>query len=585
MQPAPAPDPPVLPPQPRRPLSLLDLSPDLLRATAFWLPPRDRLNLALASRYLFQEVWGPHAQSLLTERYPLERRHTLSLSVNVQSTPPFSKGPALRLVPQRMRQQHLSLALSHRGALVALLPYDNRLRLIDLHRRRIDADIPVEPPVYTYDLWDLANGRRHPSSPAHPAAAYTEDTGLDVDVCLEFSADDSLLLVSGRTRVTLYRRSVVAPRGASALRYHSHIALDDALVHILGSPDYTRAVGGAATLSPDASSLAWVVFSGSPASVFITFWDVAHRRCRSVCELTTIHPRRWSALGWARVGYSPNGAYCVLVVNAAKKVMRLERVGASYQRVKLSRYVLAVFDARADAAAGPSSVTSPQEAIRNIAPIRERCDWLELGADVYAQQLGTAIASLMDGLSLNVSTDTLYNRGDIPLSQRKQLAEPSLTLNSLHSCPAEATYKGLSFGAATKHPWFIIKQPMYSFHFDIAAKRVLVATSPHMNKMITLVRKKKEEGQRSANGDNVEFMVLDPPSGHGSPKEESRTPRRWRDGPGKRRNLFKMLPWRSSFATVTAFSSSGQWVAGASLLDDDRCTVCLRNVTLSEYFN
>ncbi|CDF37966.1 unnamed protein product [Chondrus crispus] len=309
-------------------------------------------------------------------------------------------------------------------------------------------------------------------------------------------------------------------------------------------------VGGTAALSPDGERLAWVVFAGSPSKVYLTVWSVRESCVISISEVTKIYPRRWSALGWARVVFSPNGRYCIVVVNCAKKVLRVESVDGEIARTKLCRFVTAVFEMSGD---------------RGALPVRERCDWLEMSPGTFAQGLCAAVTSAVQGLVLHVGTAHLFGEDKVLLSRRRQYHESALLLNCIHSCPGEASYKALSFGRATRHPWFVTKQPMYSFLFDMAGKRVHVATSPHANAMLTMV---KMDGEKD--GFEVEQQ-----------KEERR---RWRDGPVKRRHVFKNMPWRTSFATVTAFSLTGKWIAGASLLDADKCCVCVRNVTLTELF-
>lgn len=548
-------------------LRLLDLTPDLLRATAFFLNPRDRLSFALSCKHIYHQVWANFAKDDLTSRFPIEHRLEFPLQVlldeHCQPSPLPSRdvlsdaestgkrNKIYRMVPNRSRQQHVNVAVNSDATVVAVLPYDNRLRLLGLHHRRILCSVDVSP-IFEFDVWDIHKGSRKPTARS-PNAVYTDDAGLDVEVGLEFSADDTMLVISSRTRVRLYQ--ILA--GGTAIRLHKEILIDSVLERILGTVDYSCGVGGAATLSPDGRSLAWVAFTGSPAAVFATFWDVKSGRCTAFSEVTKIHPRRWSALGWARMAYTPNGQYCILVANGAKKVMRMERVHNEFVRTKLCRYFLAVFDTASNSA----SESSPR--MRVVKPIRERCEWLELGSDVYAQSLGSSIAAILDGLRIH-ETRHAYNHEPVELNETRQFRQRGLMLNCVHSCPAEATYKALSFGAANSHSWFVTKQPMYSLHFSMDGKRIQVATSPHANMLQTLTRGNESElGEGSG---NTEFEI------------------REGDSRGRRRHAFKMMPWRTSFATVTGFSIGGKWLVGASLLDDDRCCVCLRNITLSEYF-
>lgn len=562
-------------------LTLLDLSGDLLRASAFWLRPKDRLNFALTCHVLFREIWGDFAVKDLTSRFPMEHRVEFKLRIllerrdqNADPVPiAFANSAAAgsdsvrekyRMVPDRSRQQHVNVAVSPDGRLVAVLPYDNLLRLINMDTKEIVAEENISP-MFCYDIWDICGGRREPKATVNPHAKYADEAGLDVEVGLEFSADGTLLTVSGRTKVKLYR---VWSCGQYGLHHALDLDVDQALERITGFVNHSRGVGGAAALSPDNKSVAWVVFSGSPASVYVTFWDVDSRKCRAVCQVATIHPRRWSALGWARVSYSPNGQYCILIVNGAKNIVRMARVGEEFQRVKLCRYTFAVFKTSAPQTLSHGAASSSPDKLyaRQCKPIRESTEWLELSSDVYARRLASAVAHLLDGLCLY--TDTYpYNVKAPPAAKRRQFGMAHLSFSSLHSCPAEATYKALSFGPSTRHPWFVTKQPMFSLHFP-RGERILVATSPHANVLQTLTRTSAPNGLKDT------YEITPPaPAAPGTPP-----------GCNPRQHAFKFMPWRTSFAGVTAFAGSGRWLAGASLLDGDMCRVCVRNLTLAEYF-
>lgn len=454
------------------------------------------------------------------------------------------------MVPNRGKQQHLNVAVNSTGSLVAVLAYDNRLRIMDMQNKKLLTHISVAP-LFDFDVWDIDRGVRHPV-PRTPSACYSDQVGLDVEITLEFSQDDSMLVLSSRNLVRLYR---VLDSG-TRIELFKQISCDQFLQHTLGSVDYSQSVSGAATLSPDGKSFAWIIFARSPASVFATFWDVNSASCTAFSEVTSIHPRRWSALGWARLAYTPNGLYCIIIANAAKKLVRMERINEHFVRTKLCRFFFAAFE-------------TPQyndQHFTQISPIKEKCEWLELGCTMYSQQLGSCIATLIDGLHVH-STTNAYNRDSIDLTTKAQLRQPGLVFNSVHSCPAEATYKALMFGSSNSHSWFVTKQPMYSLHFGMDGSRIQIVTSPHANHMQTLLRRTDSP--------------LDGESG-----KHDFAPREYRDGDSRvrRRHAFKSMPWRTSFATVTAFSTNGKWLVGASLLDEDMCNVCLRNLTINEYF-
>lgn len=445
--------------------------------------------------------------------------------------------------------------------------------------RRIDDVVEVFPFI-TYDIWDLAKGRSEVNATT-THSTYSDEAGLDVEVALEFSADNRFLLVSSARCVRLYR--VTMHGGRWSLTPERDIRLADALVKILGSVDYSCAVGGSAALSPDGKSLAWVVFCGSPASVFVTIWDVARGCCRAFRETAKVHPRRWSSLGWARVTYAPNGAYLLLVVNTARMAVRLERVEGEFRRLKLCKFVLLVFEARTGVAL-PASSTMGMANPREVVLVRERCEWLELEPGVFAKNLGSAVATTVEGLVFTESTEE-FGRGPSLLPQNRQLFKRGLGLNGVHSCPGEATYKAISFGDAAKHAWLITKQPMFSLHFGISGERVHVTTSPHANVMHTLEMKGdgNERGSTRGGPRRLEFVVVSSVT-RMNKMESFEMMRRRRAGPHRRKQVFRTMPWRTSFATITAFSGSGKWIVGAALLENDQCGVYLRNMTLAEYF-
>lgn len=451
------------------------------------------------------------------------------------------------MVPRRSAQQHVHVAVSRTGLLVAVLPYDNKLRLLHMLHRRIEHQISV-PLAASYDTWDVKEGRRAPRDNSQNTYPYADEAGLDVESSLQFSPDDKFLLLATREAVMLFE--LMEDAGRYKLRKRTEFCLGAALLDITGTTSIEKGVGSTAALSPDRTKLAWIVFAGSPSRVFLTIWSVDDERVVYKTEVTKIYPRRWSALGWARVVFSPNGRYCIVVVNCAKKVLRVESVDGEICRTKLCRFVIAVFEMGREGA---------------VSLISERCDWLEMSPEAFAEGLCAAVARSVGGLALHAINNHLFGDESVLLNRRRESHEAALLLNCVHSCPGEASYKALSFGQATRHPWFVTKQPMYSFLFGMSGRRVHVATSPHANAMQTIV---KIEKQRK------EYVIE-------KGKEEVR---RWRDGRMKRRQVFRNMPWRTSFATVTAFSTTGKWVAGASLLDDDQCCVCVRNMTLAELF-
>lgn len=516
----------------------------MLHAVAHHLPPTARLNLACANKALFQAVWGNHAAPDIVRRFPIERRTTFNLTVYLDDAmSPTSDPSALRTVPARSRQQHLNVAVNPTGTLVAVLPYDNILRLVCPRRCAIVAQTDI--PVFSNDVWDVHRGLRRPQ-PRPACVVYADDAGLDIETCLDFSPDGRSLVIASRDAVRFYHLRD-APHTPPQLVPDAQIHLADALTHIAADACGT---GGAANVSPDGLRLAWVVFEGKPATVHVTLWRRATRdaewRHDDAIAVDRVWTRRWAALAWARPVFTPNSRYLVLVVNCAHKETRVVNVNGEFQRTKLCRFELM----RVDFA-------------HNSAVVR-RTEWLDLAPDVYPKLLAEAVSRLLDSCVVHDAGTAFAER--IPLDKRpdrvtaKQLMRmPGLAFNSVHSCPAEATYKGLSFGKA-RHPWFVSKQPMFSFHFSPSGSRVVLATSPHCNVVRTLVTTRR-------GGDSNEQLAL-------TDEEIS----------GRRRMVFKMMPWRAAFAAITAFSTSGQWLVGAALLDDDRCCVCVRNVTLREYF-
>lgn len=589
-------------------LNLLDLHSEELNAIAHYLPPSSRLRFAQTCRRVHSAVWGAHAHDDLIRRYPLERRVFFTLNINLttptsttdnssSSIPPNSN---LRTVPARSRQQHINVAVHPKGSLVAVLPYDNVLRLICPRSATVVSSTPLDA-VFANDVWDVSHGLRRPS-PRPDAVVYADDAGLDVETCLDFSADGSTLLVSCRQFVQLFNvtlsKSATSPSLQPTLVPTKRFSLESALTRITNPPadaSPIRGSGGAAALSPDGHYLAWILFVGTPAVVHLCLYhrdnirsdDWQHVRTEPVHEVWT---RRWTALAWARPFFTPNSEYLVLVVNSAHKVTRVVNTDGHFRRTKLCRFELFTQSLRSDER-------------------HSSTHWLDLAPDVYPRALARAVIDALSGhvvhdvgvpfasfqrsdscsslededsfdaLGIDTApsaqdeTDELDYAG---ASYKAILRMPGLAFNSVHSCPAEATYKALSFGKA-RHPWFVSKQPMFSFHFDPAGRRVMLATSPHSNQVRSLSVEprddERESGETARNENNLENQY------------ESSVYLADRSLPkGVRPHVFKSMPWRTAFAAVTAFSTSGQWLAGAALLDNDRCCVCVRNVTLREYF-
>lgn len=588
-------------------LNLLDLHSEELNAIAHYLPPTSRLRFAQTCRRVYSAVWGAHAQDDLIRRYPLERRVFFTLNINLTSTSTTdneSDAPNsnLRTVPARSRQQHINVAVHPKGAIVAVLPYDNVLRLICPRSATVVSSTPLDA-VFANDIWDVSHGLRRPS-PRPDAVVYADDAGLDVETCLDFSADGSTLLVSCRQFVQLFTVSLTKCANSgfpeATLVPTTRFSLESALARVgNASADGIpiRGSGGAAALSPDAHYLAWILFVGTPAVVHLCLFhrddvksnDWTHVRTEPIHEVWT---RRWTALAWARPFFTPNGQHLVIVVNSAHKITRVVNSDGHFRRTKLCRFELFTQNLQNN---DRNSSThwldlAPEEYPRALA--HAVVDALsghvvhEVGVPFASFQRSNSCSSLEDEDSFDAlgidtepsaqdETDELDYAG---VSCKSVLRMPGLAFNSVHSCPAEATYKALSFGKS-RHPWFVSKQPMFSFHFDPAGRRVMLATSPHSNQVRSLSVEPRDE-------------VRDPVSAT-TPRLDNSLENQYesevyladRSLPkGVRPHVFKLMPWRAAFAAVTAFSTSGQWLAGAALLDNDRCCVCVRNVTLREYF-
>lgn len=632
-------------------VTLLDLHPDALNHIAHYLPPPARLRFAQTCRRVHAAVWGRHAQDDLIRRYPIERRVFFSLDINLPSnlsssalqtssqtsvfdpignplsTTPPTTDSVLRTVPARSRQQHLNVAVHPNGTLVAVLPYDNVLRLVCPRAACVISETPLED-VFANDVWDVTHGLRRPS-PRPDAVMYADDAGLDIETCLEFSADGSILLVSCRHFVQLFQVQMSQPSPSSpttaSLKPVAMFPLKDAIDLIQSTQSRSddghplRGSGGAATLSADACNLAWVVFVGTPATVYVSRYsrDHADAPWRSVpCEkVYQVWNRRWTALAWARPFFTPNSKLLSVVVNSAHKVTRVVNVDGEFRRSKLCRFEIGTFPV----AGGPMS---------------HRTHWIDLAPDVYPRAFARAVVDSLSGCVVHDVNIPFAVVGDSGKRGNKQsesfldehnckramggkgikdgnryggvsckaiLRMPGLALNSVHSCPAEATYKALSFGKA-RHPWFVSKQPMFSFHFDPCGESIMLATSPHTNQVRMLsVQRKNRRNETSETESEANAIGNVPSIGGGTgingnvDDGNGNTVNVGNDSceldvvdecliDGARAHVFRSMPWRTAFAAVTSFSTSGQWLAGAALLDNDRCCVCVRNVTLREYF-
>lgn len=408
------------------------------------------------------------------------------------------------------------------------------------------------PSFFAPDVWDAHTSRSRPVA-ASIRAAYANEARLDVQVALEFTADASLLLASGPSFVRVLR----VEKGGRQVCQLVTLTIEEVATR-LGGGDDIGVVGGPACISPDGKSVAWVVYVDVPAVVYGTFWDVARGCCVAFCELGKIAAQRFSTLGWARMAYVPNGRYCVMIVNTARTMMQMEREDNRFQRTTLCQFLFAVYDVSQGFGEGRQW--------GRLEAVKESFDWLKLEDQVYARQLAGCVAAIVDGLCLH-DTKHVYNRDVVTMNERDQLNCLGFVVNCLHSSPTEATYKALTFGSEGKHAWFITKQPMYSMHFSMDASRILVAPSPHVNVLRTIVRREGEVG-----GEGWAFV------------EREEVQEKGRGDVERRKFAFEGMPSSMSYNTVTAFSSSGKWLLGASLLDDDTCYVSLRNLTIDEYF-
>jgi hypothetical protein len=568
-------------------VNLQSISCELLRLIARWLNPKDRLNFAICSQHTYRETWGNFAVEELSNRFPLEHRLEIRLNVTfnrkryrhqshasedelpvVREIGQAEAAPVeklLRIVPERSRMQHCYVAVASDGTHVAVLAYDSYLRLISMRTKQLIATVDIGY-ICGVDVWDMTRGKPSMQRETQtPTSTYEEENGIDVEVGFGFSQDNSLIFVSGRSSVQLYRvsqnvstsnRIVDADMRGNRSLYQAHtFHLSDALQFI----GVDTGVGGSCALSPDNKTVAWVVFSGSPAKAYVTVWDVATGLCMKAREMATVQPRRWSALGWARVAFWPNGRYLICIANSAKKATRVVRVGESFQHLKLSEFEFTAFDMGAEG--------RNHEGGKTFEPTLSRKAWLEISSDVFSKDMCSFLSALVDDIAEIKASRAASTR----ITMEQEMRLPGLLFNFMHSCPSEATYKDMFAQKPSRRPWFVTKQPMYSLRMSQCGARVLVATAPHANEIYTMVR------NMEVDTDEQETRRRMVPLAHGGRLLHAQAP----DGVTARGIAFRRMPWRAGFATASAFSTTGKWLASATLIDD-RCVVCCRNLTLTE---
>lgn len=528
---------------------ILDLSADLLRLTTHWLKPRDRFNLALTCKRMYQETWGTFAEEDLTSRFAFESRFEFPLDVRFRpsrfssegnQSPAFAvpysavdeKRASLRLVPERSRMQHCYVSVNSTGNLVAILTYDNVLRIVKPRTQEVIASIDVGS-ICGMDLWCLESGRRAShegiSSPSHE---YEEENGVDLEIGFGFTPDDRRVYISSKSKLTLYE---VDEENQSLRPAHS---LDVRKACEMIEQD--SCVGGSCSISPDGETAAWIIFADCPALAYATIWSISSEKCLKVCKVATIHPRRWSALGWARLQFSPSGNHLISIVNNAKKALRIVTVGEVVERVKMSEFVFSAFDMK-------SMMRSSVEE-ESFQPCRSKRAWIHLNQEVFPTQVASFLSTLVDGL-------------EPPITERRSLTSvqemrlPSFHINGLHSCPSEATYKALSFGPQTRHPWFVTKLPMCSVRLGLDGKRAMTSSANYVSRLV------------SGASDALPGRSLVASDG-----QQKRAP-----------YAFKGMPWKAGYASASAFSSSGKWLVGITLIGDS-CVVCVRNITLEDFY-
>jgi hypothetical protein len=544
-----------------------NLSADNLRAIAECLNPRDRLSFAKCSKRFLQDTWGSFALESLTNDFPFEQRMEFELQVDyVPKAPKVSDVPViscensqLRIVPERSQMQHCFVSVSSDGTLVAVLAYDNVIRILNPFSKLLKAELRVDN-VCPVNIWDMRHGKHVPSMQSVTGnKSYEEDVGIDAEIGFCLSQDAKYLVLSGKTHLYVYSLA-----GASILLSKS-LHVDTALKHL----ELDEGVGGSSALSPDNETVSWIVFAGRPASVYVTRWSLNSGQCLTYSEITVIQPSNKSALGWARVQFSPNGRFLIAVANNAKKAQRTIRVGEDSRLVKCSEYTFATYDVSESLSWVPKRVKHPEKKPFELEPIKRFNEWLDLSPDAYPIELASFILLLIDGVEIH---DAPYPQGACgnKIAQYQEMRIPRLHFNSMHSCLSEATLKGFSFVPHARHKWFVTKQPMYSIHISSDNNHALMTVSPHGNKLFGLGRNVRTEERRRTMVRSSEDSTIDMLHQYSNAQ--------------KRVHAFHGMPWKACFAAASGFSASGKWLASVNLVDD-KCIVCVRNITVREYFS
>lgn len=525
---------------------MLDLSADLLRATAQWLSPRDRLNFALTSKRVFKDTWGNFAEEDLVSRYRFEIKLQFDLNVKFNSSRFTGEGAepfpvirdtsaikdqlSLRMVPQRSRVQHCFTAVSSCGRLVAVLTYDNILRILRPRFKEVVATVDVGH-VCGIDIWDEALGRRVPQEDVEMSAGgFEEINGVDVETGFGFTPDDKTVFISSKSFLRFFD---LHEGSKTHLIRRTCIAASDAKPFVGAD----ACVGGSCAISPDGRTAAWILFAQSPAVAYVSTWDVASGVCKGVIRTARIHRRPFCGLGWARAEFSPNGRYVICIVNSSKKKVSTVRVEDSLQRLKLSEFVFAVYEIL-DRDDSEQSMT--------FRTVRKEKSWLDIRPEKYPMELALSLQNTLSGLKIGQNTDS-------SVSKLQRLRLPRLRFNFLHSCPTEATYTAISCDSRPR--WLVSKQPICSLVTGTEAAEAVLSTSPYAN---TLQRMTRSDSATSSGPRGNSFTI-------------------------KNQLTFRGMPWRAGFASATALSLSGQWIAGVTLVEN-RAVVCLRNTTYLEQF-
>lgn len=518
----------------------LSLNPDVLRCVAAFLTPPDRIALSHACKTLYEETWAEYGLTDLLSRFPFERRIDFRLSHTHHSD------PATRVVPDRAVQQHVYAAVSDDGCLAAVLAYDNHLRILDPRNCRIVHTLDLTTPAIRFDTWDVAAGIRRKSARAKPQRSYADAAALDVEVSLAFAATSLCrLILACPSYLHLY---TVAEKGPLTRTHAIYAAPILTMLRAVSNDEQepiADGVAGAAALSPDGTRIAWVMYVGSPCRVYLTLWTVTDDEPATLdayYPLTALSPPSSNALAWARpVWRGP--AIVAVVLKTTLRRQRTERVGDTFRRIPFCRF--SFFGVRAP----PSHESSAPVALQ---PTAMRSAWLSVLPESFPASLAMYIRTIAG--EARGFTDLA---AACEAEENDDAAIGPVALNTVHTCPGEAAYNPLSFGEQTRHSWFVAKQPLYSLVFcrrkGRPNSRVLVAAAAHDNAVAALER----------------------PPHRGEFEQAGPT----RDG---RRFAFHTLPWRSAFTSVSAFAPTGKWIVGAAL-DNDKCYVCVRNLTDSEY--